>query len=534
MSDFLSRFVKDRKVREDTSTKFAISHDKWDKRTADQISSEVRDYVLAEQELARKVDTGYEAMNDTLFALFKANPHLKDVNSLRPSYTINHRVIQEMMGLKEYEKGRNLSIGDPIGAGLACASIEPHLEVLFDKLQDAQDIAKNMEDLLQSIEDYSDNIEQLMEDALNAESDEDKERLENARADQQQQLDELIKAMQKGESDLHQELEERNSDIRMHMKQAMEDANGKAEALDQFNSWGMNPGGISRMNPEARLALAKKLQTQKFKAMAEIIGRMQSIAVSEQLDRADYASDEIYDLEKGADLARVIPPEMLALNDDDLMLDWLHRYVERSLIQYSLRGNDTVVKGGIILLEDGSSSMSGPREVWSKAIGLALLKVAIMQKRPFYAVNFSGPGSYMTFDFDTSKENFDMVKTVGKKKTTYVGVEAVMEFAECSMYGGTDFMTPLSVAMDRLQDQFNKTGATEGDIVLLTDGECLVPNSFIKEFKDNQHKLEFKVFGIAIQTNPDSEPLNTICDSNCIGLKELTDPSQLKPLFSRI
>ena len=534
MAKYMDRFLSDRKVRKDPNNKFSVKHDKWDKRTANQISSEVKAYTLAEKELSKAVDTGYEAMNDTLFALFKASPHLKESSEMRPSYIINHRVMDEMMKMKEYEGCRDLSIGDPIGAGLAAASMEPHLEVLFDKLKEAQKMASNMEQMLQDMEDYADKIDELLDEARNAADNDVAQDYQSQANALQAQLEALKDAMDNEQQNLNGELDANQSEIQAAIKSALNEMQDAADAVGQMTAWGTNAGGFRKLSPEARLELSKKLQTEKFKKMAELIGKMNSIAITEQTNRTEYASEEIYDLEQGSDLARVIPTEMLSLNDDTLVLDWMHRYVENMLVQYSLRGEDTVVKGGIILLEDGSSSMSGTREIWSKAIGLALLKIAVMQKRPFYAVNFAGPRQYIEFDFNTSKESLSMKKTYSGHEQTTDGIESIIDFAESAMHGGTDFVTPLSLAIDRLQHEYDTKGAVEADIVFLTDGECGVPDSFLRDFKADQARLGFNIFGIAIQTNPKSEPLNTICDSKVIGLRELTDANDLRPLFGSI
>ncbi len=67
---------------------------------------------------------------------------------------------------------------------------------------------------------------------------------------------------------------------------------------------------------------------------------------------------------------------MLALSDEILELDWMRRFSEQNLLQYDLRGTEPTQRGGILIAEDGSGSMAGEREIWAKAIGLALLKIA--------------------------------------------------------------------------------------------------------------------------------------------------------------
>jgi uncharacterized protein with von Willebrand factor type A (vWA) domain len=122
------------------------------------------------------------------------------------------------------------------------------------------------------------------------------------------------------------------------------------------------------------------------------------------------------------------------------------------------------------------------------------------------------------------------------KNTTksFEGIEAVLDYAETSMSGGTNFETPFSIALDILAAQHNEHGSVDGDIVFLTDGECGVSPNFINDFKAEQSRLGFEVFGIAIQTNPKSEPMNTLCDGKVIGLKKLTDVNDMRPLFTEI
>lgn len=517
-----------------TKLKQSIRVDRWDMQTASQIRREVKDFVVAENDLGNAVETGIEAMNDALFALYKAKPEVVPNSEMRSSHAVNRAVIDELMKMPDFEKNRYVSVGDPIGTGLACASMEPDLEILFDKLSKAQDLANqsqiiedSYDQLLQSGEDLIDQIQNSETEDQAKNYQQDLDRINDA-------LDQLNQQLDKTQEDLQKELESQSGNISQSLKSAVDklsDANQAASAVD---GWGFAPGGLKKMSPDERIKLSKKLQTERFKRMAEIFGKMQSVAFHEQTHKVDYAPEEVYDLEQGADLQRVVPIDMLSLTDDILVFDWLHRFVERNLTQYALRGEDSVVKGGIILLEDGSSSMSGTREIWAKAIGLALLKVAALQHRPFSVINFSGPNSFVRWNFDTTGDVIKSVKFHNGAEHSFEGISSILDYAETTMSGGTNFETPLSIALDILNDQFDRQNSVDGDIVFLTDGECGVAPTFLEMFKANQAKLGFQVFGVAIQTNPSSEPFNTICDGRTIGLKQLTDVNDMRPLFSEI
>ena len=530
---FLENFLSNHTVRKDPASKQCVEVNKWDQQTQDQILDQVKDYVIAAQELGDKVDTGWEAMSDTLMAMFKAAPKLRDSKAVRPSYLINLKVVEEMFKLKEFDQARRYSVGDPVATGLAAAAMEPELEILFDKMKKAQSQASAIEGMLSSIDEYSDEIDDLIERA--------KESPEDPSQNYQEQI-ELIEAMvealklqvESGTEALELEIDNQVPNIKESLTKSLEGINEDNEALEAFSSWGLSAGSIKRMSPRSRLELAEKLKTRNFKKMAEIIGRMQNVAFSEHLSQSDYAVDEVYELERGNDLGKVIPTELLALNDDILIYDWLHRFVERSLVQYSLIGKDSVVRGGILALLDSSSSMSGERAIWAKAIALALLKIAKIQKRPFDAIEFSGPGNLIQYNFDTSSDELKLIVSREGKSVSYSGAEAIIAFAEGGLSGGTCFMTPLSKALDVMSDDFNKNGGTSADIVFLTDGQAGISSAFLQKFKNEQERLGFQVFGIAVGGSTSSEPIGTLCDGKVTSLKNLTDENDLRPIFNAI
>lgn len=428
-------------------------------------------------------------------------------------------------------------MGDPVATGMAAAEMEPELEILFSKMQSEVDAAKKLEEQLEEAESYADQADELMDSAQKAADEGDDKGAQNYQ-DQaekiQEALEKLLQQIAEGQEELSEELDDKTEMIKKSLKESLEEVNAGAEALADFDSWGLSAGTKGRLDPTGRMQLAKKLRTEKFRKMSEIIGRMQNVAFSEQVNTIDHANEEVYGLERGADLARVVPSELLALADDDLAWDMLRRYTERSLVQYALQGTETVTKGGIVALLDSSGSMSGERRIWSKAIALALLKIAKAQKRPFTAIEFSSPGQYIHYDFDTTGHDLELTEIYGNSKKHTSGAEAVLAFAEGCLDGGTCFTTAFSKALDLMREEHQQTGNVDGDIVFLTDGQCGMDPRFIESFKAEQERLKFKVFGIAVQTSPDTEPMQTMCDGNVIDLKMLTDVNDMRPLFGSV
>ncbi len=532
MSDFLSDFVGGNRRRKlNPEDKFAVDGNKWDKRTQEQIASQVREYVIASDRLGDNVQTGQAAMSDTLLALFKAIPRLKDQTAMRPSHLVNHMVMDEMLGLDSYQTARQSTVGDLVGTGLSAAAMEPTLEVLFDKLKPLTEKASGLDSLAEQIEEYEGELDELVERMESEELNEEQEvDLDQQRQLIEQELAELERQLEQGTDELKEQMARSSDIVKEELDDGLKDVNDVNEALNRF-SWGLGPGGIRRMDSNVRLAVSKKLRTSKFKKLAELLGRMHNVAVTEITNRTDDARTEVHAIEQGDDLRRMIPSEILELTDEDLFYNWFRKYAERSLTQYALRGQNTVVRGGIIAMIDSSTSMDGDRSIWAKAVALELLRIAKLQGRPFAAIDFSSTNQYIVHEFDTESPELKLTTKHGTGVRTSTGIQAIVQFAESGLNGGTSFMTPLSVGLDMLQKEHDEFGSVRGDIVFITDGQAGVDDNWLRKFKAEQERLQFKVYGVSIGGGATAE-LKRICDDRVISLRRLTNPSDIGDIFS--
>jgi uncharacterized protein with von Willebrand factor type A (vWA) domain len=538
-----SKFIKPKSQPIDPESKQCFHTDKWDRRSLDRVYDELKEFVLANNKLNDKVPTGFEAMGDIFTAFLKPLYTLKDDSEIRPSFKINHAVMSEATTVKEFEELRQISIGDPIGAGLAATAIEPQLELMFEQFEESQKIADELEKLMQQMsgmqgdgEGEESDIDDLLAGEPGGEGGDSEAKNYQANTEainaQMKMLEQLMEQLNsKLDSTIEKEMQTAKAIIAQGIKEALNNAGD----ISGFDGWGLGQGGLKKLPLGQRLEMAKKLASPKFRKMAEIIGKLQRAAIAAQHAKVINTEDEIHDVELGNDISRMLPLEMLYLNDPTMRAVWFNKFIEENLLQYALRGEEKVAKGGIILLEDGSGSMSGDREIWAKGIGLALLKIAMMQKRKFYAVHFGGSAEFKWFDYETDSTNLKLTTGDNNGNTTEsTGMEAVFSYAETFFGGGTDFVTPLSIALAKLNAEFVSKGSVEADIVFLTDGACGVAPEFLETFKAEQERLGFRVFGISIGGHVDSEPMATICDKNVITTTNITDATDVKDLFKAI
>lgn len=259
-------------------------------------------------------------------------------------------------------------------------------------------------------------------------------------------------------------------------------ADSAQELVDRAMAWGLDPGSLTKMNAEERLALAKKLQSDRFRRIADLFGPMKNLMLSEQQRKTTHVKEEIFDVETGNDVARLLSSELASIRHPLLRRNFMRKFANRSLLQYALQGTERLARGGIILCEDGSGSMAGDRELWAKAVMLCLLDLAKRQSRTMHVVHFGGPGFIKRFDFvQPSDFSFDRV----------------VECAEFFANGGTDFQTPMKEALGILQDEFAKTGGVKADVVFVTDDECYVSDEFMTEYLDEMHRMDATTWGIS-------------------------------------
>jgi uncharacterized protein with von Willebrand factor type A (vWA) domain len=220
------------------------------------------------------------------------------------------------------------------------------------------------------------------------------------------------------------------------------------------------------------------------------------------------------EVERGDSIHRLLPHEMLTLHHPVLRKDFQRRYLDQELLQYSLRGIEEKGKGPVIVCLDGSSSMAGDKEIWSKAVTLTLLELARRQRRLFRSICFS------------SEETPLQILDMNPGDHYAVETKTVMDLAEYFPGGGTDFQQPLDAALDCLRH----TRYKKGDVVFITDGECQVSAEWADAFRREKDKLGFSLFSILIDVGPSSLGTLKEFSDRITTIKQLTG-DEAKEIF---
>ncbi len=270
-----------------------------------------------------------------------------------------------------------------------------------------------------------------------------------------------------------------------------------AEEIDRVaqdsHDFSLEFGQGGRLSAGERLELGRRLaRNRKLGELARLVGRFKQDARALRRKTLDRGVTEAYDIERGADLGRLIPSELLALHHPQLRADFHRRLLEGAVLQYRLREDEQKGKGPMVVCIDVSSSMQGDKELWAKAVSLTLMDIARRQRRLFRAVLFSsGPESMKVIDLN-------------RERRYQPELPKVIELAEYFPGGGTDFQAPIDAAIELIADKKLK----RGDIVVITDGESQVAPAWLVDLKERKEELQFSIFAVLVDVG--SSDLSTL------------------------
>lgn len=268
------------------------------------------------------------------------------------------------------------------------------------------------------------------------------------------------------------------------------------DAEHQWQEWQSQWGGRFGESLGLQIELGKRLaENPRLQKLARFVGRMRAQACALRQKSFERINQEVHAVTRGEDLSRLLPCELSALSNPWRKRDFARRLLEGTLLQYELRGPEQLGRGPLVVCLDVSSSMSGEKEIWAKAIALTLLDIAQRQKRLFRAICFAAR--------ETPLLQLDLNPTERYASDPH----RILDFAAYFPGGGTDFQQPLEAALHCLRSARYR----KGDLVFITDGECQLEPGWVSDFREQKRRLGFRFFAVLIDVGSASlaalEPL---------------------------
>ena len=497
-----------------------IENDAYDRRVYGYLRSESPSLRELEETGSTFLPHFGSLLQDIFCLLFKYNVIFQKESDVAASALLNEKFLNGIRRGSQYEFLREQTLLNEARAGLSTLLLGERLLTLIkaEKLltrrdmRDLWDIQKQEEIVSEKLDEYE-NADTIPEDQL---SDEGKKALQRAKQRVGGEVQGAEALLRHKAAQLKEDLKQIEAQTTNRLQaEAIKVAQELEDATEEAESWGSTLGTGQRSPPGQKLELGKRLAgNEKLKKLARMIGRMKFHAMALRKKVFERSSEEVLEVERGDSIHRLLPHELLTLHHPILRKDFQRRFLDQELLQYSLRGIEEKGKGPMVVCLDGSSSMAGDKEIWSKAVTLTLLEIARRQRRLFRSICFS------------SEETPLQVLDMNPRGRYEVEMKTVMDLAEYFPGGGTDFQRPLDAALECLR----QTKYKKGDIVFITDGECQVSPEWAEQFRKEKEKLGFSLFSILIDVGPSSLGTLKEFSDRITTIKQLTG-DEAKDIF---
>lgn len=276
-------------------------------------------------------------------------------------------------------------------------------------------------------------------------------------------------------------IEEHRKSYSETLSQQIEEMNTLEECFDPYPGeptrlWALVKGRLQRATLEALNKYEEILRRDpSIQELADMLGRAQQTEAEFEevpLDHqtlepewlVSYASKaELIGIHESDDISSMLPSEAVLLGEETAQFLFYKKFAEKKLQTFAYQHKTycsqeagapgtqwkrkEIPKGPFILCIDTSGSMRGTPETIAKTLCLALLKIALRDRRTCYLISFAiGIEALNLTDLASS-------------------LDTLIDFLSQSFYGGTNPMPVLDEALNRLETEAYQ----KADVVMVSD-----------------------------------------------------------------
>jgi uncharacterized protein with von Willebrand factor type A (vWA) domain len=338
--------------------------------------------------------------------------------------------------------------GNQFAAGNCAVSILNQISDVIDEM-----IEESVIDI-QAMNQMSSKLESLRQQVADALSSGDTEKAEKARSEARKIAEQFNEALQNVHNYVSVQTQQILENAQNDSEQIQDDLNTLAGNVD---GEGSNVGKLSE-----KKELAKKLRNNRqLRQICKKLGALKQAWSQRKRAKQSKASYEaIVGAEFSNNVLKAFPTELALASTDAGRKLFALKYSQRTLLTKSYDAKRTDLdRGPICVYMDSSGSMSGDREIWAKAVALAIIEQAREDNREVQVHLFDNRiGLSQTF------------------KPSQKCVDAIDFVLSWHLAGGTSFEAVLQHAM---KSKINKAA----DVLMITDGFSNTNQSTRNQFK---------------------------------------------------
>ena len=274
--------------------------------------------------------------------------------------------------------------------------------------------------------------------------------------------------------------------------QLMADIAAKYEEVKDFLAQcpgaGFSYADLQAAGGEDFTALAQALRGNTV--IQELARKMGRAYISEQhkkQTRIPQASrSEVHGTHRSDDVMRLLPSELLNLEDEALENLFYARLLEKQLQTYELQGTTQAPSetteaqrkrtGPVVACLDTSGSMGGAPLLKAKALLLAIANILRQEERSLHVLLFGAADEIREFALEDPQHS-----------------AGLLHFLRQGFGGGTNFEAPLARAMQIIEQH---PAYEKADVLMISDGDCQLSDHFCQHLHQRKAALDCMVYSV--------------------------------------
>ena len=274
--------------------------------------------------------------------------------------------------------------------------------------------------------------------------------------------------------------------------QLMADIAAKYEEVKDFLAQcpgaGFSYADLQAAGGEDFTALAQALRgNAAIKELARKMGRAYISEQRKKQTRIPQASrSEVHGTHRSDDVMRLLPSELLNLEDEALENLFYARLLEKQLQTYELQGTTLIPgetteaqrkrTGPVVACLDTSGSMGGTPLLKAKALLLAIANILRQEERSLHVLLFGAADEIREFALEDPQHS-----------------AGLLHFLRQGFGGGTNFEAPLARAMQIIEQH---PAYEKADVLMISDGDCQLSDHFCQHLHQRKAALDCMVYSV--------------------------------------
>ena len=455
---------------------------------------------------------------DLFNSLYKLNPKMRSYDDMASSMKMEHQILNELIDNDYFRQLRRNTVGDIFNStyGLNLYQKEAYkaIKEWTKASKENENLMKMTNDILYDQKTLEQLLAKLQDDPNNIDLKKKAEELKNIINQKNQNFNPQNQQQTQSQAKSLQDLKNQLNNATQNVNNTIDNINNGFDNFFDSNTCagGTEGGNLQFVSYEDKIILARELMhNHKLKEISDQLGKMKKMLskINKKPSKIGY---ELCDITLGNKINKCISSEKLLLSEEGLENNFYKKYMNKSLMQYDVKGTQEM-QGPIVVCLDDSGSMDGDRDSWAKAIAIAMLQLAIKQKRNYRCIIFSN-GVDAVYDFD--RTNYDPNK--------------VLQMASFFNGGGTNFLKPLRKAVESIEESKYR----KADILFITDGspDSNLPESFYNKLISLKSEKDFMIQGIVIGGSS-NKYMAEFCDK-VTTFRDLNKDNDLSDIFAKV